>query len=132
MYTSSQVTVIHPQLSVEKGAVFGTGSSGSDNPESTNLEEDIHHQDSASHSGQVPPHHSGPLSHHNPQPVPAHAKISSHHVELKPAHTVNDVYFTSNVMEGAAVNSAGMVIFSFRFLFLFFSLFFPDFSKHGQ
>lgn len=95
-----QVTVIHPQLSVDKTAAFNTNTDSIP----PHMEHNTHnaHQEADAH-----------LTHHNPQPVPAHAKLSAHHVELKPAHTVNDVYFTSNVMEGVAVNSASKSFFFF-------------------
>lgn len=92
--------MIHPQLSVDKTAAFNTNTDSIP----PHMEHNTHnaHQEADAH-----------LTHHNPQPVPAHAKLSAHHVELKPAHTVNDVYFTSNVMEGVAVNSASKSFFFF-------------------
>ncbi|XP_069178711.1 calsyntenin-1 [Procambarus clarkii] len=97
------VTVIHPQLSVDRNS----GLVGSIGPLSNTIPENPH---PGLHTHNQGVENGGPLTHHNPPPVPAHAKIAAHHVELKPAHTVNDVYFTSNVMEGVAVNSAGHAV----------------------
>lgn len=97
------VTVIHPQLSVDRGS----GLTGSSSPLANTIPENPGH---SGHTHSQGAESGGPLTHHNPLPVPAHAKIAAHHVELKPAHTVNDVYFTSNVMEGVAVNSAGHAV----------------------
>lgn len=95
-----QVTVIHPQLSVDKAALADAAHHLPTNPEDP--------EPASDHPTHRAPSAAGPLTHHNPPPAPAHAKISAQHVDVRPAHTVSDVYFTSNVMEGAAVNSAGM------------------------
>ncbi|KAG0713369.1 Calsyntenin-3 [Chionoecetes opilio] len=99
------VTVIHPQLSVEEKTPDITGDSSSTD----------HGAPSSPALPPRPPHgqrnpNGGPLPHHNPAPVPAHARVSAHHAEAKPPHTVKDVYFSSSVMEGAAVNSAGHAV----------------------
>ncbi|KAK3853014.1 hypothetical protein Pcinc_040425, partial [Petrolisthes cinctipes] len=93
------VTVIHPQLSVDKAALADAAHHLPTNPEDPD-------------SAMDHPTHRAPsaLTHHNPPPAPAHAKISAQHVDVRPAHTVSDVYFTSNVMEGTAVNSAGHAV----------------------
>ncbi|XP_076041247.1 calsyntenin 1 isoform X2 [Oratosquilla oratoria] len=88
------VTVIHPQLSVDKAS---QGSYQGDT-----LVNEVQ-QDSQSPAAAVE-------HHHHITPAPAHAKMSAHHVELKSPHTVNDVYFTSNVVDGVAVNSAGHAV----------------------
>ncbi|XP_050697797.1 calsyntenin-1-like [Eriocheir sinensis] len=100
------VTVIHPQLSVEK-------TSDLMDPNSSPVD-----QASLSDTPALPPRPphgqrtpvGGPIPHHNPPPAPAHARVSTHHVEAKAPHTVKDVYFSSSVMEGAAVNSAGHAV----------------------
>lgn len=96
------VTVIHPQLSVDKGL----GLSGLGGPLGNNPLHDSQNQSPLNQNSEG----GARSSHHNPPPIPAHAKLSAHHVELKPAHPVNDVYFTSNGMEGVAVNSAGHAV----------------------
>ncbi|KAK8389910.1 hypothetical protein O3P69_012838 [Scylla paramamosain] len=99
------VTVIHPQLSVEDKT-----------PDMIDPSTPTNHSPLSSPVLPArPPHgqHSpngGPLPHHNPPPAPAHARVSAHHVEVKPPHDVKDKYFTSNIMEGAAVNSAGHAV----------------------
>jgi len=91
------VTVIHPQLSVDKAAALG-GSSSSD---LSNGEESYRGDDKNKNAH---------IAQQLPTPAPAHIQNSPHHVELKQAHAVKDVYFTSNAMEGVAVNSAGHAV----------------------
>ena len=96
-FTPKQVTVIHPQLSVEEKTPDIMDSSPPTN----------HSPLSSPLLPARPPHgqHSpsgGPLPHHNPPPAPAHARVSVQNVEVKPHQVVR------NMMEGAAVNTAGM------------------------
>merc|ERR1712106_828210 len=92
------VTIIHPQLSIDKAAAMGGSGSSSD---VSNGEES--YRDDKNKNAHI--------AHEQlPTPVPAHIQNNPHHVELKQAHAVKDVYFTSNAMEGVAVNSAGHAV----------------------
>lgn len=94
------VTVIHPQLSVDRAAAM-SGSSSSD----LSGGEESYKDDDKNKNAHI--------AHQQlPTPAPAHIERIPHHAELRQpqGHAVKDVYYSSNALEGVAVNSAGHAV----------------------